>query len=124
MGSSAAFSRGGERRRGFTYIYQLLEFVRCCYVLREVTDTTPPSRAARPWRKKGEASLSVPLLRAKRREEEAEVGLEATEHGYTPITQVVILLRSPDEALVVDVTRGLNGRDVINQDSLSACARR
>ena len=58
--------------------------------------------------------MSVPLLRAKRREEEAEVGLEATKNGCAPITEVVALL-PPDEALLVDVTGGLNGSDVIKQ---------
>ena len=81
----------------------------------EVTDTTPPSRVALPWRKKGEVSWSVPLLRAESRQEEAEVGLEATKNGCTPIAKVVVLPRSPDEALIVDVARGLNGCDVIKQ---------
>ena len=60
-------------------------------------------------------SLSVPLLRAKGAEEEAEVGLEATEKGCAPKIKGVVLPLPPDEALVVDVTRGLNGGDMIKR---------
>ena len=59
--------------------------------------------------------MSVPLLRAKLREEEAEVGLEATKKGYAPLAKVVVLPLLPDEAFVVDVTGGLNGSDMIKQ---------
>ena len=59
--------------------------------------------------------MSVPLLRAKLREEEAEVGLEATKKGYAPLAKVVVLPLPPDEAFVVDVTGGLNGSDMIKQ---------
>ena len=52
------------------------------------------------------------MLRAKSRE---EVGLEATKNGCAPVAKVVVLPLSPDEALVVDVTGGLNGCDVIKQ---------
>ena len=55
------------------------------------------------------------LLRTESRKKEAEISLEATKNGCTPIAKVVVLPRSPDEALVVDVAGGLNGCDVIKQ---------
>ena len=45
--------------------------------------------------------MSVPLLRAESREEEAEVGLEATTNGWVSITKVMVRPIPPDEALVV-----------------------
>ena len=56
--------------------------------------------------------MSVPLLRAEGGEEEAEVGLEATEDRSAPMTEAVDRPLPSDKALVVDVTRGLNGDDV------------
>ena len=67
----------------------------------------------RPWRKKREASWSMPLLRAESGEKEAQVGLEATKDGCASKAKAVVLPRAPDEALVVDVTGGLNGGDVM-----------
>ena len=57
----------------------------------------------------------MPLLRAESRKKEAEISLETTKNGCMPIAKVMVLLRSPDEALVVDVAGGLNGCDVIKQ---------
>ena len=57
----------------------------------------------------------MPLLRTKRCKKEAKVRLEATKDGCTPIAKAVVLPRSPDEALVVDIACGLNGGDVIKQ---------
>ena len=50
----------------------------------------------------------MPLLHAGGREEEAEVDLEATENGSALITKAVVLPLPRNEALVVDVTGGLN----------------
>ena len=55
------------------------------------------------------------LERAESREKEAEIGLEATKNGCAPIAKVVVLPLPPDEALVVDVTGGLNGSDLTKQ---------
>ena len=41
--------------------------------------------------------------------------MEATKDRCTPIAKAMVLPRSPDEALVVDITGGLNGGDVIKQ---------
>ena len=57
----------------------------------------------------------MPLLRAESGEKEAEVSLEATKDGCTPIAKAMVLPRSPDEALVVDVASGLNSCDVVKQ---------
>ena len=59
----------------------------------------------------------MPLLRAESGEKEAQVSLEATKDGCTPIAKAMVLSRTPDEALVVDVCRrlALNGCDVIGQ---------
>ena len=57
----------------------------------------------------------MPLLRAESGEKEAEISLEATKDGCTPIAKVMVLPRTPDEALVVDIARGLNGCDVVKQ---------
>ena len=57
----------------------------------------------------------MPLLRTESCKKEAEISLEATKNVCTPIANVVVLLRAPDEALVVDVAGGLNGCDVIKQ---------
>lgn len=58
---------------------------------------------APPWEKKGEASLSVPLLRAEGGEEEAEVGLETTENGCAPTSKAVVL---PLDCLVDEWSSG------------------
>ena len=60
-------------------------------------------------------SSSMPLLRAEGGEEEAQVCLEATKDGCTPIAKAVVLSRAPDEAFVVDVAGGLNSGDVVKQ---------
>ena len=52
---------------------------------------------------------------AESREKEAEVSLEAAKDGCTPIAKAMVLPRSPDEALVVDVARGLNSCDMVKQ---------
>ena len=57
----------------------------------------------------------MPLLRAESGEKEAQVCLEATKDGCTPIAKAMVLPRSPDETLFVDIAGGLNGGDVIKQ---------
>ena len=57
----------------------------------------------------------MPLLRTKSSKKEAEISLEATKDGCTPTAKAMVLPRSPDEALVVDIARGLNGCDVVKQ---------
>ena len=57
----------------------------------------------------------MPLLRAESGEKEAQVCLEATKDGCTPIAKAMVLSRAPDEALVVDVAGGLNSCDVVKQ---------
>ena len=54
----------------------------------------------------------MPLLRSKSRKKEAEISLEAPKDGCTPIAKAMVLPRSPDETLVVDIAGGLNGGDV------------
>jgi len=68
--------------------------------------TTPPSQAPRSWNGKGEAIRKVPLLRAEDGEKESQVGLP--EDGRPTEAKAMILLLMPDEALVVDVARGLD----------------
>ena len=41
--------------------------------------------------------------------------LPPTKDGCTPIAKAVVLPRSPDEALVVDIAGGLKGDDMIKQ---------
>ena len=55
----------------------------------------------------------MPLLRAKVREEEAEVGRKVAEDGRTQEAEAMVLPLAPDEALVVNVTRGLDGCNMI-----------
>ena len=57
----------------------------------------------------------MPLLRTKSRKKEAEISLEATKDGCTPIAKAMVLSRAPDEAFVVDVAGGLNSCDVVKQ---------
>ena len=57
----------------------------------------------------------MPLLRTKSCKKEAKVRLEATKDGCTPIAKAMVLSRTPDEALVVDVAGGLNSCDVVKQ---------
>lgn len=47
---------------------------------------------------------SPPLLRAEGDDEEAQVGLQATEDGGAPVAEAVVFPFPPDEALVFDVT--------------------
>ena len=82
---------------------------------REVTVTTPPSRSPRAWNGEGEVLGVVPLLGAQGRKEEAKVSLVAPEDVGPAETEAVILARPPDEPLVVDVARGLDGGGVIEQ---------
>jgi len=49
----------------------------------------------------------VPLLRAEGREEESQVGLVLPEDVRPSEAETMILPRTPDEPLVVDVARGL-----------------
>jgi hypothetical protein len=77
--------------------------------------TTPPSQLLRPWNGEGEAIWTVPLLRAKGGEKEPQVGLVATEDGRPTEAEAMILQLSPDEALVVDVARGLDSGIRIEQ---------
>ena len=55
------------------------------------------------------------MLRSKSRKKEAEISLEAPKEGCTPIAKAMVLPRSSDETLVVDIAGGLNGGDVIKQ---------
>jgi hypothetical protein len=75
--------------------------------------TTPPSRPTLPWNGEGEALRGVPLLCSEDGEEEPQVGLIATEDGSQTESDAMILALAPDEALVVDVTRRLDGGAVI-----------
>ena len=78
--------------------------------------TTPPSRSPRAWNGEGEVLLGVvPLLSAQGREEEAQISLVAPEDVGPAEAEAVILPRTPDEPLVVDVARGLDGSGVIEQ---------
>ena len=82
---------------------------------REVTVTTPPSRSPRAWNGEGEVLGVVPLLCAQCSEEEAQVGLVAPEDVGPAEAETVILPRTPDEPLVVDVARGLDSGSMIEQ---------
>ena len=82
--------------------------------LREVTVSTPPSRPPRTWNGEGEVLGVVPLC-AQCSEEEAQVGLVAPEDVGPAEAETVIRPRTPDEPLVVDVARGLDGGGVIEQ---------
>ena len=73
---------------------------------REVTVTTPPSRSPRAWNGEREVLGVVPLLGAQGRKEEAQVSLVAPEDVGPAEAETVILPRTPDEPLVVDVARG------------------
>ena len=77
--------------------------------------TTPPSRAPRSWNGEGEVLGVVPLLRADGSEEEAQVGLVLPEDIRPSEAETMILPRTPDESLVVDVTRGLDSGSMIEQ---------
>ena len=76
-------------------------------VSREVAATTPPSRPPRSWNGEGEVLGVVPLLRAGGREEESQVDLVLPEDVRPSEAETMILPRTPDEPLVVDVARGL-----------------
>ena len=82
---------------------------------REVTVTTPPSRPSGEWRCKAEVLWVVPLLCAQCSEKEAQVGLEVPEDIGPAESETVILPRTPDEPLVVDVARGLDSGNMIEQ---------
>ncbi len=84
-------------------------------VSRKVTVTTPPLRPPRAWNNEGEVLGVVPLLGAQGREEEAQVGLVAPKDVGPAEAETVILPRTPDEALVVDVARGLDSGSMIEQ---------
>jgi len=83
-------------------------------VSREVAATTPPSRPPRSWNGDGEVLGVVPLLRAEG-SEEAQVGLVLPEDVRPSEAETMILPRTPDESLVVDVTRGLDSGSMIEQ---------
>jgi len=57
----------------------------------------------------------VPLLRAEGGEEESQVGLVVPEDIRATEAETMILPRTPDEALVVDVARGLDSGSMIEQ---------
>jgi hypothetical protein len=57
----------------------------------------------------------VPLLRAEGSEEESQVGLVVPEDIRATEAETMILPHTPDEALVVDVARGLDGGSMIEQ---------
>ncbi len=88
---------------------------------REVTETTPPSRSPRAWNGEGEVLGVVPLLCAQGREEEAQISLVTPENVGPAEAEAVILARTPDEPLVVDVARGLDSGSMIEQGTASAC---
>ena len=57
----------------------------------------------------------VPLLRAEGCEDEAQIGLVLPEDVRPSEAEPVILPRTPDEHLVVDVARGLDSGSMIEQ---------
>jgi len=57
----------------------------------------------------------APLLRAEGSEEEAQVGLVVPEDVRAAEAETMILPRTPDETLVVDVARGLDSGSMIEQ---------
>jgi len=64
----------------------------------------------------GEVLGVVPLLRADGSEEESQVGLVLPEDVRPSEAETMILPRTPDEALVVDVARGLD-RDSMKEQA-------
>ena len=84
-------------------------------VSREVAATTSPSRLPRSWNGEGEVLAVVLLLRAEGSEEESQVGLVLPEDVRPSEAEPVILPRTPDEPLVVDVARGLDSGSMIEQ---------
>ena len=66
----------------------------------------------------------VPLLCAECSEEESQVGLVVPEDVRPSEAETVILPRTPDEALVVDVARDLDSGSMIEQSHrLIKCRR-
>jgi hypothetical protein len=57
----------------------------------------------------------VPLLRAEGGEEESQCGLVVPEDIRATEAETMILPRTPNEALVVDVARGLDSGSMIEQ---------
>jgi len=57
----------------------------------------------------------VPLLLAEGGEKEPQVGLVAPEDARPPEAEATFLPLTPDEALVVDVARGLDSGSMIEQ---------
>ena len=57
----------------------------------------------------------VPLLRAEGSEEESQFGLVVPEDVRPSEAETMILPRTPDESLVVDVARGLDSGSMIEQ---------
>ena len=57
----------------------------------------------------------MPLLRAGGREEESQVGLVLPEDVRPSEAETMILPRTPNESLVVDVARGLDSGSMIEQ---------
>jgi len=74
----------------------------------------PPTRLTQPWNGEGESLRVVPLLCTEGGKEERQVGggLMATEDSRPTESNAMILASTPDEALVVDVTRGLDSSAV------------
>jgi hypothetical protein len=62
----------------------------------------------------------VPLLRAEGCEKEPQVGLVASEGGRPTEAEAAVLPPTPDEALVVDVARGMDGGSMIEQAHMLA----
>ena len=77
--------------------------------------TTTPSRLPRPWNDEGEVLGVVPLLRTEGGEEESQFGLVAPEIVRPSEAETMILPRTPDEALVVDIARGLDSGSMMEQ---------
>ena len=63
----------------------------------------------------------VPLLRAEGCEEWSQVGLVLPEDVRPSEAEAMFLPRTPDEALVVDITRGLDSGRMIEQATASSC---
>ena len=57
----------------------------------------------------------VPLLRAEGSEEESQFGLVVPEDVRPSEAETMILPRTPDESLIVDVARGLDSGNMIEQ---------
>jgi len=75
--------------------------------------STSPSRPPRTWNGEGEVLGVVPLLRAEGGEQESQFGLVAPE-DVRP-TEAELMIIPTDEALIVNVARGLDSGSMIEQ---------